>query len=103
MVNRELMLVKVKCLPSQRGELRDLADIFHGTVCDVSLTTMTVELTGKQDKMAAFQSLLEPYGACCGTCCSTPSSVHQVCSRWHARAAWRWRESRGWTRASSTR
>lgn len=63
MVNRELMLVKVKCLPNQRGELRDLADIFHGTVCDVSLTTMTVELTGKQDKMAAFQSLLEPYGA----------------------------------------
>lgn len=64
MVNRELMLVKVKCLPTQRGELRDLADIFHGTVCDVSLTTMTIELTGKKDKMGAFQALLEPYGGC---------------------------------------
>ena len=56
---RELMLIKVRCGAPQRRELSDLADIFHGTVCDVSLTTITLELQGKEDKM---QGLLEPYG-----------------------------------------
>ena len=31
-------------------------------VCDVSLDTVTVEVLGKEDKMAAIQSLLRPYG-----------------------------------------
>lgn len=31
-------------------------------VCDVSLDTITVEVLGKEDKMAAIQSLLRPYG-----------------------------------------
>ena len=61
-VARELMLIKVRCTASQRRELSDLADIFHGTVCDVSLTTITLELQGKEDKMHALQGLLEPYG-----------------------------------------
>lgn len=59
---RELMLIKVRCGAPQRRELSDLADIFHGTVCDVSLTTITLELQGKEDKMHALQGLLEPYG-----------------------------------------
>ena len=61
-VARELMLIKVRCNAAQRRELSDLADIFHGTVCDVSLTTITLELQGKEDKMHALQGLLEPYG-----------------------------------------
>jgi acetolactate synthase-1/3 small subunit len=59
---RELMLIKVQCNPQQRRELLDLADIFHGSVCDVSLTTLTLELQGKEAKMRAFQELLAPYG-----------------------------------------
>lgn len=61
-VARELMLIKVRCNAAQRRELSDLADIFHGTVCDVSLTTITLELQGKEDKMHALQGLLKPYG-----------------------------------------
>ena len=61
-VARELMLIKVRCNATQRRELDNLADIFHGTVCDVSLTTITLELQGKEDKMHALQGLLEPYG-----------------------------------------
>lgn len=63
--SRELMLVKVRCNASQRGELRDLAQIFHGNICDVSLTTVTLELQGKEDKMQALQKLLKPYGTSC--------------------------------------
>lgn len=61
-VSRELMLVKVRCLPGQRAEVQGLANIFHGTITDVSLTTTTIEVTGKEDKMQALQRLLEPYG-----------------------------------------
>jgi len=39
-----------------------LAEIFHGNICDVSRTTITLEIQGKEDKMRAVQNLLEPYG-----------------------------------------
>lgn len=60
--SRELMLIKVKCSASQRGEMRDLAQIFHGNICDVSLHTVTLEVQGKEKKMQAIQKLLKPYG-----------------------------------------
>jgi len=61
-IARELMMIKLRCNASQRREVRDLVDIFKGNVCDVSLDTITVEVLGKEDKMAAIQSLLRPYG-----------------------------------------
>jgi acetolactate synthase small subunit len=67
-VARELMLIKVRCGAGQRRELSDLADIFHGSVCDVSLGTITLEIQGKEDKMHALQGLLEPYGESLGSC-----------------------------------
>lgn len=61
-VARELMLVKVRATAAQRGELHDLAQIFHGTIIDVGLSTLTIEVTGKEDKMRALHAVLEPYG-----------------------------------------
>jgi acetolactate synthase-1/3 small subunit len=61
-VSRELMLIKVSCGAEQRRQLSDLAEIFRGTVCDVSPTTLTLEMQGKEDKMFALQKLLQPYG-----------------------------------------
>jgi acetolactate synthase small subunit len=56
------MLIKVSCGAEQRRQLSDLAEIFRGTVCDVSPTTITLEMQGKEDKMYALQQLLQPYG-----------------------------------------
>ena len=39
-----------------------LLQIFRGLVCDVSVNTVTLEVTGKQDKMLALKEVLEPYG-----------------------------------------
>lgn len=61
-VARELMLVKVRATPATRRELTDLAAVFRASVCDVSADTVTVELVGREAKMRALQSLLEPYG-----------------------------------------
>ena len=61
-ITRELMLIKCRCKPSERKELIDLAEIFHGNICDVSRTTITLEVQGKENKMRAVQDLLEPYG-----------------------------------------
>ena len=54
---------QVRCDATQRREITDIAHIFHGAVCDVSLGTCTLEMVGKEDKMAAVQKLLSPYGA----------------------------------------
>eukprot|EP00882_Tetradesmus_deserticola_P010476 GHRQ01011065.1.p1 GENE.GHRQ01011065.1~~GHRQ01011065.1.p1 ORF type:complete len:482 (+),score=214.19 GHRQ01011065.1:666-2111(+) len=61
-VARELMLIKVRCTSSQRGELRDLVQIFRLGVIDVGHATMTLEVQGREDKMSAVADLLEPYG-----------------------------------------
>ena len=60
--------VQVRCTAAQRQELTNVAHIFHGAVCDVSLSTCTLELTGKEDKMAAVQQLLAPYGSMLPSC-----------------------------------
>ena len=59
---RELMLVRVGCSPAQRQELVDLATIFRGRVADICPRTLTIELMGDKQKMAALQSLMRPYG-----------------------------------------
>lgn len=61
-VRRELMLIKVACSPTQRGEIFDIARIFRGNVCDISRSTVTIEIAGKEAKLRALQEILEPYG-----------------------------------------
>lgn len=61
-VSRELMLVKVRAPTEARRRLTDLAAIFRGSVCDVSAQTLTIELVGREDKMRALLTLLEPFG-----------------------------------------
>ena len=38
------------------------ADIFRGKVIDVSKRSMTVEITGTDDKIEAFEQLIRPFG-----------------------------------------
>ncbi len=86
-ITRELMLIKCRCRPSERKELIDLAEIFHGNICDVSRTTITLEVQGKEMKMRAVQDLLEPYGKltqpgpaakCHASCCQHVKCASQT-------------------------
>ena len=61
-VEREMMLVKVQGDDSRRGEVLRIADIFRCKVVDVSLTDLTLEVTGDHEKLAAVINLLGRFG-----------------------------------------
>jgi len=61
-VARELALIKVNAEVSNRTALLQLVDVFRGRVIDMSEKTFVIELTGGNEKIDAFEKLLEPYG-----------------------------------------
>lgn len=60
-VYRELALVKVKADASQREGVISLANVFRANIIDVSPEGLIIELTGNQEKINAFISLLSGY------------------------------------------
>ncbi|MCL2755237.1 MAG: acetolactate synthase small subunit [Oscillospiraceae bacterium] len=62
LLSRELMLVKVSCVPEKRHELIAIAEISGAKISDVSPSSMTLELSANSLKLAAFEELLRPYG-----------------------------------------
>jgi acetolactate synthase-1/3 small subunit len=59
---REMVLVKVNADGESRAEVLRLVDIFRGRVVDVSPRTLTIEMTGSEDKIKAIIELLQPLG-----------------------------------------
>lgn len=56
---RELMLIKVRATSKEREEMKRMADIFRGSIIDVSENTYVIELTGASDKLDAFISAID--------------------------------------------
>ena len=48
-IEREMLLLKIKCNKSQRDEIKRLTDIFRARIIDVTDTTYTIELTGASE------------------------------------------------------
>jgi acetolactate synthase-1/3 small subunit len=61
-VIRELALVKIKAGAGKRSEIIELAQVFRGRIVDVGPDSMTVEITGAEDRVNSLVSLLRPYG-----------------------------------------
>jgi acetolactate synthase I/III small subunit len=59
---RELALVKVKADGAKRGEIVQLVDIFRAKIVDVSPKDLIIEMTGNEEKVESFLSMMEPYG-----------------------------------------
>ena len=58
-IERELMLVKVRAVGPDREEIKRLAEIFRGSIIDVTDKSYTIELTGTSSKLDAFLQAIE--------------------------------------------
>jgi len=61
-VARELAIFKISADGGSRGEIMQFTDIFRGKVVDVSKRSVTVEITGTDDKIEAFERMIRPFG-----------------------------------------
>ena len=61
-VARELALIKVKTTSSTRSEIIEIADIFRANIVDVAADSVTIEITGDEDKINSLLNLLRGFG-----------------------------------------
>jgi acetolactate synthase-1/3 small subunit len=61
-VARELALFKVAADGAVRGEVMQIAEIFRGKVVDLTKRSITIEVTGTDDKIEAFERMVRPFG-----------------------------------------
>jgi len=61
-VVRDLALIKVTASPERRGEVLQLVEIFRARAVDVSPESLTVEITGDQDKIQGMVTAMRPFG-----------------------------------------
>lgn len=61
-VERELMLVKVRADGESRPRVMEIATVFRAAIVDVTRKTLTLEATGKPEKLEALLQLLGDFG-----------------------------------------
>ena len=62
MVARELALIKVRATSSTRSEIIQIVDIFRASIVDVASDSVTVEVTGDEEKITSLLNLLRGFG-----------------------------------------
>jgi acetolactate synthase I/III small subunit len=61
-VQRELLLVKVRADATTRADVVQVVALFRASVIDVSTDAVTIEATGRPEKIAALLEVLTPFG-----------------------------------------
>jgi acetolactate synthase-1/3 small subunit len=62
MVSRELALIKVKTTTTTRSEIMQIVGIFRANIVDVGPNSLTVEVTGDENKVNSLLRLLHDFG-----------------------------------------
>jgi len=62
MVSRELALIKVKATSTTRSEIMQIVGIFRANIVDVGPNSLTIEVTGDEDKLNSLLGLLRGFG-----------------------------------------
>ena len=62
MTARELALVKVKSTSTTRSEIMQIVNIFRANIVDVASNSVTIEVTGDEDKINSLFNLLRGFG-----------------------------------------
>ncbi len=61
-VVRELALIKVRASRVTRSEIIQIVDIFRANIVDVASDSVTIEVTGDEDKIESLYNLLRGFG-----------------------------------------
>ena len=61
-VQRQVVLIKVRSDPTTRSSILETVELFRAKVIDVAHDSLTIECTGKSEKVQALLHVLEPYG-----------------------------------------
>ena len=61
-MQRQIVLVKVRADATNRSHIVETAELFRGKVVDVATDSLTIEMTGKMEKVQAMLAVLEPFG-----------------------------------------
>ena len=59
---RDLALIKVGAKHEARSHVLELASVFRARVVDVAPESLTIEITGAEDKIDGLLEVLKPYG-----------------------------------------
>ena len=55
-------MIKVKATSSTRSEIIEIVDIFRANIVDVASDSVTIEVTGDEDKINSLLKLLRGFG-----------------------------------------
>jgi acetolactate synthase-1/3 small subunit len=61
-MTRDLAMIKVAATHEARSHVLELANVFRGRVVDVAPESLTLEITGAEDKIDGLLEVLRPYG-----------------------------------------
>ncbi len=61
-VDRELVLLRVTATSKTRPEVMQICDIFRAKIIDVQAETLAIELTGSDNKIRKFLTLMDRFG-----------------------------------------
>jgi acetolactate synthase-1/3 small subunit len=61
-VYRDLAMIKVAATPACRPGLVHLVDVFRARIIDLAPDSLTIEITGAEDKIDGLLEVLKPYG-----------------------------------------
>ena len=61
-VDRELVMIKVMMDRERTGQLMQIFEVFRATVVGMGQETITVELSGDQERVDGLIQMLAPYG-----------------------------------------
>ncbi|KAJ51407.1 acetolactate synthase-1/3 small subunit [Clostridium tetanomorphum] len=59
---RQMMFIKVKAEGEKKQEVVNIVNIFRGSITDVAADSLTIEITGDENKLEGFKNVLLPFG-----------------------------------------
>jgi len=61
-ISRDLAMIKVSAKHDARSHVLELANVFRARVVDLAPESLTIEITGGEDKIDGLLEVLRPYG-----------------------------------------